>query len=160
MREEIINIKNEAIAQITEAKEVSELETFKINYLGRNGKINDLLKGIKDVSAEDRKDIGILLNEAKQTIASLIVEQENKLRENTREWFDPTVPGIEPKTGHLHLVTQAIREISNGTTLLLQHLICQLNMLRGMNGKRSLWIIRKIKSMAEWFLLPIPHQDR
>jgi phenylalanyl-tRNA synthetase alpha chain len=113
MREEIINIKNEAIAQITEAKEVSELETFKINYLGRNGKINDLLKGIKDVSAEDRKDIGILLNEAKQTIASLIVEQENKLRENTREWFDPTVPGIEPKTGHLHLVTQAIREISN-----------------------------------------------
>jgi phenylalanyl-tRNA synthetase alpha chain len=54
-----------------------------------------------------------LINETKNTLENLIAEQKNSFKENAREWFDPTVPGIKPKIGHLHLVTQAITEISS-----------------------------------------------
>ncbi len=112
MREELINIKNEAMAQIMEAKSSQELETLRINYLGRNGKINEILKNIKDVKPEDRVEIGKLVNEVKNTISLLLAEQDNKFTESVRDWFDTSVPGIKPKIGKIHLVTKAIREIS------------------------------------------------
>ncbi len=112
MKEEILNIKNEALAQIMEAKSYAELEDLKILYLGRNGKLNKLIKKIKDVPLEERKEIGLLINESKSSISKLLAEQKISLKQIAREWFDPTIPGIKPAVGHLHLVTQAIEEIS------------------------------------------------
>lgn len=112
MQEEIINSKNQALAQITGAKDNVELEQIRIDLFGRSGKMTNLLKRIKEVRAEDRQQVGILLNETKQTLEGLLANQKNSFKENAREWFDPTVPGIKPKIGHLHLVTQAISEIT------------------------------------------------
>jgi phenylalanyl-tRNA synthetase alpha chain len=112
MQEEINNIKNQALAQIMEAKSLEELENLKIAYLGRNGKLTDLIKKIKDLSEDQRKQAGMLINESKNTILSSISSQKNSISESAREWFDPTLPGIKPTIGHLHLVTNAIEEIS------------------------------------------------
>ncbi len=112
MKEEISNTKNEAIAQIMEAGSVAELEEISIAYLGRNGKLTNLIKRLKEVPPEERKQNGILLNEAKSTIQSFLATQKGKLSVTARKWFDPTVPGNRPPIGHLHLVTRAIREIS------------------------------------------------
>lgn len=112
MREEILSIKNEALAQIMEAQDSSELESLKLLYLGRRGKLSLIVKKIKDVPSEERKEIGLLINESKNAIIKLISEQKNSLKEQARQWFDPTVPGTVPKSGHLHLITQAIEEIA------------------------------------------------
>ena len=112
MKDDILNIKNQAIAQITGALDSAELERIRIELFGRNGKFTTLVKNIKNVPVEERKSIGGTINEVKSTIESLIAEQKNSFKENAREWFDPTVPGIKPKIGNLHLVTQAISEIS------------------------------------------------
>jgi len=112
MKEEISNIKNEAIAQIMEADSATELEEISIAYLGRNGKLTNLIKRLKEVPPEERKENGILLNEAKSTIQSFLATQKGKLSVTARKWFDPTVPGAKPPIGHLHLVTQGIRQIS------------------------------------------------
>lgn len=66
MQEEIINLKNEAVAQIMSASDVAELENLKISYLGRNGKINALVQKLKEAPIDERKQIGITLNQAKQ----------------------------------------------------------------------------------------------
>jgi phenylalanyl-tRNA synthetase alpha chain len=113
MNEDIINTKNQAIAQISSASDPNELEQIRIDYLGRNGKLTTLIKGVKNVPQEERKQIGSLINEVKKTVETLLAEQKIGFKENAREWFDPTVPGIKPAIGHLHLVTQAIEEISN-----------------------------------------------
>ena len=113
MKEEIINIKNQALLQITEVANPAELEELRISYLGRQGKITTLIKNLKDVPPSERKNVGILLNDTKTTIEKLIAEQKNKFRETSRVWFDPTIPGIKQKQGHLHIVTQAIDEISS-----------------------------------------------
>ncbi len=112
MQEEIISLKNEALSQIIRAESAEELENLRINYLGRNGKITNLIKELKNIKAEERKQVGILINETKKTIEHLLASQKNKLQESAREWFDATVPGKKPKEGHLHLVTSAIEEIS------------------------------------------------
>lgn len=113
MLEEIQNLKNEAIAQISEAKSQDELENLRVVYLGRSGKLTSLIKKLKDIASEERKEAGILLNEAKRTIIEQLASRKNNLKETAREWFDPTVPGIKPPRGHLHLVTYAIEEIAS-----------------------------------------------
>jgi phenylalanyl-tRNA synthetase alpha chain len=113
MREEIQNIKNQALAQIMESKSVSELETLRITYLGRSGKLTKVFKKIKDLKTRERKQTGVLINDTKNAILNTIASQRNKIKEATRQWFDATIPGQKPQLGHLHLVTQAISEISS-----------------------------------------------
>lgn len=113
MQEEILNIKNQAIAQISGALDAKELEQIRIDLFGKNGKFTLIAKRIKEVTEDDRKQFGILVNEVKNTIESLIANQRNSFNQNARVWFDPTIPGIKPKIGHKHLVTQAIEEISS-----------------------------------------------
>jgi phenylalanyl-tRNA synthetase alpha chain len=112
MQEEILNIKNQALAQIMAAGDATELEQIRIDYLGRNGKLTDLIKKIKDAPEEERKQIGLTINEVKKSVEDLIANQKNNFRESVRVWFDPTIPGIKPKIGHIHLITKTIEEIS------------------------------------------------
>lgn len=113
MQEEILSLKNEALAQIMTAKSAEELESIRIAYLGRNGKLTELIKKIKNLSSQEKRQVGLTINEVKNTLAHQIASHKNNLSQNPRQWFDPTIPGIKPKIGHLHLVTQAIEEISD-----------------------------------------------
>ena len=65
MREDIINLKNNAIGQIMDTDSDKELEELRIEYLGRNGKINEFLIDLKKLKPDERKDVGILINESK-----------------------------------------------------------------------------------------------
>jgi len=110
--EEIINTKNEAIAQIIKAASAAELEELRISYLGRSGKLTALINKLKELPPEDRKQAGLSINEAKNTLTQLLATQKNMLTQQAKSWFDPTLPGIKPKLGHKHLVSQAIDEIA------------------------------------------------
>lgn len=112
MKEEVTNLRNQAVGQINEATTQEELERLRADYLGRKGKISKIFKEIGKVGKDERKGLGILINETKSTLLQQISARQNKLKSATREWFDPTLPGIKPEIGHLHLVTQAIEEIS------------------------------------------------
>lgn len=112
MNEEIINTKNQAMAQIMGAKDNAELEQIRIDLFGKSGKVTNLLKKMKEVPQENRQQVGILINEAKTTIENLLLNQKNSFKENAREWFDPTVPGIKPKIGHFHPTSIVIQEMS------------------------------------------------
>ena len=113
MQEEILTLKNQVLAQIMSSKDVIELEQIRIDYFGRSGKLTSLMKKIREVPSDQRGQIGQTINEVKLTIEELISNKKNSFKENAREWFDPTIPGVKPKMGHLHLLTQAIREISS-----------------------------------------------
>ncbi len=95
-----------------EASTAAELDEISIAYLGRNGKLSLLIKRLKEVPMGEKKEVGMLINEAKFTIQNMVAEAKGKLSVSARKWFDPTVPGTKLNIGHLHLVTQAIREIS------------------------------------------------
>jgi phenylalanyl-tRNA synthetase alpha chain len=112
MQEEILNLKNQALSQILSAKDATELEQIRIDYFGRSGKLTELMKKIREVPEEERKQIGQTINEVKKTVEGLLANQKNSFKENAREWFDPTIPGEKPEIGRTHLITKAIEEIS------------------------------------------------
>lgn len=114
MQEEIINIKNQAMAQIMSAGSSEELEEIRASYLGRNGKFTLLVKRIKEVPPEKRKEFGITLNESKVALEKLLSDKKQELIKSLtekREWFDLSVPGIIPEVGHYHPLTTVLKEV-------------------------------------------------
>ena len=113
IKNQINNLKNEAIGEILEAKDEKSLEEIRARFLGRAGKINELTKEIPKLPREERAALGKLLNETKLTIEDILRQAHDKLQagKEKAEWFDVTLPGQKPPLGHLHLITQATREI-------------------------------------------------
>jgi len=115
MEEKILNVKNEALAQIVSAKTEEEIEQIRQSYLGRKGKLTLLIKEIPKLPLEKRIKTGKVANESKKAILETLINIKEKIQKETslsEEWFDVTLPGLKPKIGHLHLITQTISEIS------------------------------------------------
>ena len=115
MEEKLLGIKNNAISLILETKSPKELEEIRIQFLGRNGEVTQLMKDLPKLSKEERPKIGIVANNVKDIIEETIKTREKSLKETKSlhvSSLDVTEPGIKPPLGHLHLVTQAIREIT------------------------------------------------
>ncbi|HLE48601.1 MAG TPA: phenylalanine--tRNA ligase subunit alpha [Patescibacteria group bacterium] len=114
MREDIIGIKNEAISRILDADSTDTLEELRINYLGRNGKVNSLLTVLKNLLPDEKKEIGILINETKNTIENTIENKLSDLKETkARQPFDYSIPGKKKNLGTIHLISKTIEEITN-----------------------------------------------
>ena len=116
VKDQINNLKNEAVGEVLEAKDEKSLEEIRARFLGRSGKINELTKEIPKLAASERGNIGKLINETKITIENALRESLNNLKERTSEneaWLDVTAPGIKSQEGHLHLVTETISEITS-----------------------------------------------
>lgn len=116
MKDQLINIKDSALAQINECVKMDEIESLRVKYLGKKGEITDILKGMGKLSAEERPVIGKVANEVRAEIEDAIVskkegiktiEKNAKLQE---EVLDVTMPGKEFKVGKKHPITQIIDE--------------------------------------------------
>ena len=81
MAEQTIKLKQELEEKLALAKDVQELENIRVEFLGKNGLITGLLKGMKDLSIEEKKTFGqevnILKNEATDLIANKGEELKN-----------------------------------------------------------------------------------
>jgi len=117
VEEKLLAIKNAAVSLILDAKDAKELEELKLQFLGRSGRLTVAIKEITSLPVEKRPEIGMLANEIKTTIEQTLENKErelkNKSRETQRQQIDVTNPGIKPPLGHLHLITQAIEEITD-----------------------------------------------
>lgn len=109
------NLKNEAIAQILKAGDVKELERLRIVYLGRKGKLNELIKELPGLEAEERIRLGRIINEAKTAVEEALETAKKQARSKVAvgdDWLDITAPGIRPERGHINPVTQIIWELT------------------------------------------------
>jgi phenylalanyl-tRNA synthetase alpha chain len=114
----LLDFQQEVLALIESSSESKDSLT--ITYLGRQSDLSKFTKQISSVAENERSRIGILINEIKLSIQNAIEDksktQMTNLKSNpndkNQQWFDVTVPGIKPPEGHLHIVTQAIIEIT------------------------------------------------
>lgn len=116
MENELLNIKNNAVSLILDTNDPDELEQIKLQFLGKSGQLTFAMKKLPKIDPESRKEVGILANEVKGTIEATIIDQELRIKNQESgkrlEKIDVTNPGIKPPLGHLHLITQAISEIT------------------------------------------------
>ncbi|MEK7064047.1 MAG: phenylalanine--tRNA ligase subunit alpha [Patescibacteria group bacterium] len=105
------NILKQAAAETATAGTITELEKIETKYLGKKGELNQYFDRL---SKEEKPSQGKTFNLAKMKTDQRIEDRKSELIKKTEsEQFDVTVPGIQPPNGHLHLVTQAIREITD-----------------------------------------------
>jgi len=113
MRERLLNLKNEALAQIIQATDPEELERLRAHYLGKSGVLNQISKEFKSLFDEEKTETGRLFNEIKSAISQALQPKLENWKTGKLENLDITLPGIRPPQGHLHPVTSAIEEISS-----------------------------------------------
>ena len=106
------------LARIAAAATLEELESARVEALGRKGALTSGQQGDGQARAGGRARAGKLLNAAKQKLEAAIEAKKTKAFEtaalNARldaEWLDLTLPAPGPRRGHLHPITRIQREI-------------------------------------------------
>ena len=75
MDEKIINLKKELKNELEKIQNLVDLDKVRVAYLGKKGSVTGLLKGMKELSNEERKEFGKKVNELKATVAKNIEEK-------------------------------------------------------------------------------------
>lgn len=105
---------NEALAGVKSSK---ELEAWRLEYLGKKGKITLAVRSVGTLPAEERPAFGKLANEIKERLEAAyasrleIVKQQEMEQALQAAQVDVTLPGRRPDLGRLHPSTQTLREI-------------------------------------------------
>lgn len=112
LREDLTN----ALANVVD---MEALERVRVEFLGRKGRMTELMKGMATLADEERKLIGKLANEVKLSVEAGFSQKQSALEREAAaeraqtEWIDITEPGTGPTEGHLHPVSSVIAEITD-----------------------------------------------
>ena len=121
LRSSIEEIKSHAVSGLSSANQVSDIEALSTSLLGKKGSLTQLMKDLKGVPAENRKEAGAILNKAKLEIESLLdiklaeFKASEKLVQLSSDWIDVTLP-VEAAlasfgSGSIHPLTQVQKEL-------------------------------------------------
>ncbi len=119
MKEKLEQIKKEAIEKIQKADNIDVLNELKVAYLGKKGELTEVLKGMKDVAAEERPKVGQMVNDTRNEIEECLnkvkEQMENKLLEAKlkAEVIDVTLPGKAKNIGHDHPNNMILKEVED-----------------------------------------------
>ena len=116
MDEKIIDLQNELKTKLLKATDLMDLDKIRVAFLGKKGSITALLKGMKDLSADERKSLGAEINRLKSYAAQKIEERISELKEKEIEkeisampQFDISTPA-DMERGSYHPITLVQRQ--------------------------------------------------
>ena len=108
------DLKAEATAAIESAADSAALEKLRVEWLGKKGRVTDLLKSLGKLDAEERPKVGAEINAVKQLLNEQISERKETLQQAaiaaqlSAESLDVTLPGRREELGALHPITRTI----------------------------------------------------
>lgn len=117
MQEKLNQLFNFVVEKLDSIKTKTEFEELRVKYLGKKSELNQILKGMKDLSVEEKIRVGKVVNEIKSKMEKYFsdtmekidkIEMEKKLKE---EIIDITLPGKKIKLGHKHPIQLVLEEI-------------------------------------------------
>ena len=119
MKEKLAHIKENAKERIAQLSDMQSLNDLRVKYLGKKGELTEILRGMKDLSAEERPIIGNLVNSVRDEIEKTIKEAEEKIKsaelekQLEKERIDVTLPSTKIKRGSKHPINRVIEEIED-----------------------------------------------
>ncbi len=108
---DIETLKEQAQKDIKAAGDLKALQAAYKTYLGKQGKLTQILSELKNLPEAQRKKTGKEANEAKKFLQENFDKKSKELKEKAikeaqeKEWIDVTAPGKKVETGHLHPLT-------------------------------------------------------
>ena len=116
MDNKILNLKEKFVSELDKIDNLADIESIRVSYLGKKGSVTDLLKGMKELSNDERKAFGQKVNELKGLVNEKITEKTNELKEKEIQKeielmpeFDLSMPPVMDR-GSYHPITLVQRE--------------------------------------------------
>ena len=119
MKEKLEQISKETISKIQEINSLQELNDLRVKVLGKKGELTEILRGMKDLTPEERPIIGALVNTVKDEIDSAISNAEEVLKQKElekkleEEKIDITLPSSKITRGSKHPINRTIEQIQD-----------------------------------------------
>ncbi|PLX87372.1 MAG: phenylalanine--tRNA ligase subunit alpha [Desulfuromonas sp.] len=117
MKQRLEQLQQDVLAALLKADDEKSLQDVKVGFLGKKGTLTELMKGMRDLSADERPMIGSLVNTLKDQFESSFIERQSILRQQAidaklaNEKIDVTLPGRRSTSGSKHPVTLVTEEI-------------------------------------------------
>jgi phenylalanyl-tRNA synthetase alpha chain len=111
-------------AEPANAPDLPALEEIRVRFMGRKGALTELLKSLKDLSIDDKRELGPKANELKTALDSKIAARQRELEIKADEAslsgssIDVSLPGLRPARGRLHPLTQTLDEMTSVLSLM------------------------------------------
>lgn len=112
MEEKLLNLKNDLIISLNNALKEADVLNVKSEYVGKKSEIQSLLFNLKDMSIEDKRKYGSLINNTKKEMEELVNKRLEELENKTVVSFDDTID-YDIKMGSLHPVTIVAKEVTD-----------------------------------------------
>ena len=119
MENQIKQIEEIAEKELLNCNNSKELDELRIKYLGKKGELTHVLRGMKDLSKEERPIIGEIVNKLRDKLNNIIEEKEHQFEEQEllnkieSEKIDITLPSSKIKKGSKHPLNRIIDEIED-----------------------------------------------
>jgi len=112
--ESVEQLREAAVSALNSADSSEQIESWRVDFLGRKGRLTALLRGLGSLEIEERKIVGAAANILRSDLDSLYEARERQARSSNAPAgsLDVTLPGRKPALGGLHPSTQMIREIT------------------------------------------------
>ena len=115
---ELQTLRTEALARLDHITDLTALDTWRIDYLGRRGVLTQVMRGIGTLSPEQRPLVGQVSNEVKTALEEGFEARVAALKQAqfasmlAQQRIDVTLPGVPVSLGRVHPSTQTLREIA------------------------------------------------
>ncbi|MDP4528856.1 phenylalanine--tRNA ligase subunit alpha [Alkalimonas delamerensis] len=109
----------QATQAIQASEDIAALEQVRVDFMGKKGRITELLKSLGGMDPEQRKEAGQHINQLKQQVQQALNDKRDQLQQAqlaaklASERIDVTLPGRRLETGGLHPVTRTIERIES-----------------------------------------------
>lgn len=117
MNEKVNLIKESFEKDLLSIADLKKLNDVRVEYLGKQGKVTELSKMMKDIPNEQKKEFGMLVNEVRNYVTSNIDEKKKELEEKAlneklaSEKIDITLPATKIPVGSPNILEKIIEEV-------------------------------------------------
>jgi len=117
MEERLKKLQQDALLALEKAIDLKALQDVRVQVLGKKGSLTEIMKGMRDLSAEERPAIGSLVNTLKDIFEKVFAARQLTLQQQeiadrlASEKIDVTLPGRKSVRGNLHPVTLVTDEV-------------------------------------------------
>lgn len=119
LQDELTQLRDQALGEIAATADLKALNQVRVNWLGKKGPLTEVLRGMKDLTPEERPVVGALANEVRDALTEAIATRQTNLEATAlneklaAETLDVTLPGRATAQGQPHVLQQIIESLED-----------------------------------------------
>lgn len=117
LKEKLADLRQQGLQEIKNSKDLKHINEVRVKMLGKKGPITSVLRGMRDLSAEERPKVGRFANKVRDDLTTAIEDKRATLEQAAlnaqlqAETIDVTLPGSPVAQGQSHVVQQIIDQV-------------------------------------------------